>query len=530
MKNFIFILILSHLVFQGQAQHFNVNLNHAATQWLDRQINAQDEMPFTTAKPLLHSVVKYDTLWKIEFERQKFKTRTSWLGRIVKNQSLIDVKGEDFTFSLDPVFNFEASRDLSFQPVSMPGVPTPRSNYTTNTRGFFIRGTIGKRLAFESDFYESQSFFPNYIDIQSRSFRVVPGQGAYKGFKTNGFDYNIANAYISVAIIQKNNHILNIQFGHGKQFVGDGYRSWLLSDAAFNYPSLKINYQNKYFQYISNFATLQDLIRTTDVVDTEQLYIRKFFNYHYASIKLGNLIQLGLFEAIIFQKQRNFLENNTIVTREFKTPSTFFIPLLGLNSAATNGIFHMLALTAKVKLWSKSYFYGQYVFDTEAYQAGIKIYDLFTIKNLHIQAEYNQAEANIYSSIYPFYGNYQQFLGHPAGSGLKEYVARLHYNWSDFNLDINAAVFNFPRPVITNMQGIEQIIENNESTYNYEKTKNVNLQNTEIRFSYTVNRKSQARIGFYYVDRFRAGNQTSSNKMVGVFFSTHLRNLYYDFF
>ena len=33
--------------------------------------------------------------------------------------------------------------------------------------------------------------------------------------------------------------ITNFEVGNGKQFIGDGYRSLLLSDAAFSYPFVK---------------------------------------------------------------------------------------------------------------------------------------------------------------------------------------------------------------------------------------------------------------------------------------------------
>ena len=35
------------------------------------------------------------------------------------------------------------------------------------------------------------------------------------------------------------NKVLNIQFGHGKNFIGDGYRSLFLSDVSSPYPFLK---------------------------------------------------------------------------------------------------------------------------------------------------------------------------------------------------------------------------------------------------------------------------------------------------
>ena len=56
---------------------------------------------------------------------------------------------------------------------------------------------------------------------------------------------------------------VNVQFGNGKQFVGNGYRSVLLSDNAFNYPYLKFSFlsHNNRWQYTTFHAKLTELQR-----------------------------------------------------------------------------------------------------------------------------------------------------------------------------------------------------------------------------------------------------------------------------
>ena len=69
----------------------------------------------------------------------------------------------------------------------------------------------------------------------------------------------MASAYLSVSP----NERVNIQMGTGKHFVGEGHRSLLLSDVAFNSPFLRVNtnwFKGK-LQYQNLYTLHQDLTR-----------------------------------------------------------------------------------------------------------------------------------------------------------------------------------------------------------------------------------------------------------------------------
>ena len=55
---------------------------------------------------------------------------------------------------------------------------------------------------------------------------------------------------------------VNLQFGTGKHFIGEGYRSLLLSDNSFNYPYLRAT--SRWFkdkvQYTNIFASLGEIL------------------------------------------------------------------------------------------------------------------------------------------------------------------------------------------------------------------------------------------------------------------------------
>src|SRR5690606_39471734 len=66
----------------------------------------------------------------------------------------------------------------------------------------------------------------DYVNRFVDSLEVVPGSGRVKEFKGNAYDYSMASGYVGV----KATEWLSFNFGHGKQFIGHGRRSLLLSD------------------------------------------------------------------------------------------------------------------------------------------------------------------------------------------------------------------------------------------------------------------------------------------------------------
>ncbi len=172
-----------------------------------------------------------------------------WLGRKLFNENLIILNKKNIYLSIDPIFNFSTGTDLS---------DSLSTTLYTNTRGIKIEGVLGKNILFSTSFLENQARFPNYINTFIDNNGVVPGMGRVKSYKNGGYDYAIAMASIS----WKATDFLRIKFGNDKDFLGFGYRSVLLSDNAFSYPHLKLNFYfaKSKLKYTLNYAILlQDL-------------------------------------------------------------------------------------------------------------------------------------------------------------------------------------------------------------------------------------------------------------------------------
>ena len=131
-----------------------------------------------------------------------------------------EFKGDEpITIAVNPYFNFELGKEQE-----------EGKNIWVNTRGLTLEGKLGKKLAFYSAIYENQAVFPQYIDEFIDTRGVVPGQGRAKTFGDNGWDYSQSSGYLSYNA----GKWVNMTLGYGKNFIGDGYRSLLLSDNSYS--------------------------------------------------------------------------------------------------------------------------------------------------------------------------------------------------------------------------------------------------------------------------------------------------------
>src|SRR4051812_3133446 len=388
MKNLFFLFFFIPMLLCAQQ---NMPLNRAWT--LDYEKKMQHDS-------IMSSCFKPNIVAPIEPERNKTKSFSSVLYRKVKKESLLIIKdsSDKFSLTIDPLLNLEYGKDRA---------DSSGEKLYKNTRGFLLRGHIGGKFAFESSFYENQATFANYIDqyivgtdnlfpsIATYEYNVIPGQGRSKKFKANGYDYAMASGYISYSPVKA----VNIQVGHGKHFVGDGYRSLLLSDNAFNYPYARITTTFKNIQYTNLYTSFMNLTNGGDKIPKgiERLFQKKIGSFQLLSVNLWKHLQVGLFQGMIWEAADSTNRQHV----NFNT----FDPVIGVN--ALNYGLHsrnnvLAGFLLKLKITKSILVYSQYVLDDVnvkdkmgdlrkkyGYQVGLKYTDVFTLKNLTIQGEYN---------------------------------------------------------------------------------------------------------------------------------------------
>lgn len=268
----------------------NIPLSHENYFRFDRSMNLVGTNSHTASKPFMYEDVK--NYYDFEAENEALKQdRQTWAGQKLWNEHLVQLQGKDYWFTVDPVFDLQLGKDTDAD-----------FDYTyNNTRGVYIQGGLGNKFSFSATVYENQGRFAQYVNQYAESLKafgpdpaIIPGRGIAKRFKDDAYDYPVAEGYLSYSPAK----FINVQFGHGKQFIGDGYRSLLQSDVASPYPFLKLNTKFWKIKYTNTWTWLKD-VRPEAVVD--DAFRTKYIANHYLSWNVSKKLNIGLFESVIWE-------------------------------------------------------------------------------------------------------------------------------------------------------------------------------------------------------------------------------------
>lgn len=342
------------------------------------------------------------------------------------NKDLVAVSGDNYSVVINPIYDFSKGNQ----------------SYFSSKRGFFLRGGIGSKFRWHSLYYENYTNFQgktkSLVDLKA----VAPGEAEVK-FLDNGYDYAVANGGFEYQFSK----YFNLFFGHGKNFIGDGYRSLLLSDAANSYPYLKSELSFGRFKYTSIVAEFTDF--KNDLV-VDGLKRKKYGSFHYFDLAITKKIKIGLFESVIWagdSSSRSSIELNYLNPFVIFRPIEYSIGspdnmLLGFNGSwdisnsmklygqAVLDEFHSKNLLENPSWWANKY----------GYQIGLKLHKFKSIPNLVIVAEHNAVRPFTYShkEVGSNYGHNYEALAHPYGANFREFLAIVNYrkNRVNFNTKI----------------------------------------------------------------------------------------------
>ncbi|MCO5234043.1 MAG: hypothetical protein M9888_09960 [Chitinophagales bacterium] len=307
-----------------------------------------------------------------------------------------------------------------------------------NAKGFEIRGQVDKMLSFYTFFTSEQAFYPGFINDEIRSTKGIPGAGYYKRFKDGGYDYFRAKGYIAFTPSK----YISFQFGHDKNFIGDGYRSLLLSDYGNDYLFLKVNTRVWKLNYTNIFAELtSEYPRRQDT-----LLNKKYMAVHHLSINATKWLNLGVFESVVFSRQNHF-------ELQYLNPIIFYRYVEQILGSPDNA---MIGFDFKANFAKHFSIYGQLLLDEMnisqefdfkgkgvkgffkpnrwwgtkvGTQLGMKYINMFGIDNLDFQIEGNIVRPYTYShnDEITTWTHYNQPLAHPLGANFTEIVSIIRY-------------------------------------------------------------------------------------------------------
>jgi hypothetical protein len=336
-------------------------------------------------------------------------------------------KNEDFDIHINPVVNFEIG--------SVEG--KNQSTTTLNTRGIEIRGMINRKVSFYTFLTDNISLIPDYVkefvdkynqNEQRIAARLpgMPGEGFTKEYRQDKLstDFFSARAYITFQATKN----IQLQFGHDKNVIGNGFRSMILSDNAAPYLFLKVNTQIGIFQYQNLFTQLV----YTGFKPNDQIFPRKYMTMHHLSVNLSKNFNIGFTESVVFQRDST---TGSGFDLNYLNPVIFYRFIESFQGSADNAF---LGIDFKWNFAKKFSLYGQFlldefnsknIFKNNGYwankygvQAGFKYIDVLGIDNLDYQAEWNYARPYTYSHYDDAnYSHYNQSLAHPLGANFEEW-------------------------------------------------------------------------------------------------------------
>ncbi|MEK6480109.1 hypothetical protein WJR50_21380 [Catalinimonas sp. 4WD22] len=344
-------------------------------------------------------------------------SRSAIFGVFYKNQrDLLSVREKDFELYVNPVLHLGVGAD---QAEGSPYI---------NTRGVQLHGTIDHKIGFYTYIGENQLAFPDYVDRYIRNNLNVPQEGFWKGYGDRGVDFLTARGHISFSASK---HI-DLQLGHGRHFVGNGYRSLLLSDFANNYLFLRINTNIWKLQYTNIFAQMTaDITGNSTGLYGTAAFPHKYFAMHRLGASITPKLQIGLFESITYGDASGNFDFN------YLNPIIFYRAVEQQGGSAGNAL---LGLDLRWLPLKGIAFYTQALIDEfviseirsgenwwgnkYALQFGAEYANAFTINNLDLQLEYNRVRPYTYAheDLYRSYTHYEQPLAHPLGANFQEVV------------------------------------------------------------------------------------------------------------
>ncbi|MDB5089959.1 MAG: gliding motility protein RemB [Mucilaginibacter sp.] len=531
-KLIILVIIVAFSVNLSKAQSVYLPYSYQLDQKFNSSVYSLQSSLHTSLKPFLIDSTLSPTYNAI-MNRGVDSSRKSWIVRKIFNEHVFDVKTKEYTFYADYLPDLLIGRDFS-----------DKITTNLNTRGYQLGGTVGDKFSFYSSGFENSAKFAGYYNDIVNSYAFIPGQAynrSYHGQPTGSQDWSYVTAIISYTPIKQ----LNITLGTDKTFIGDGYRSLLLSDFSANYPLLRLTANLGKVQYMMMWAYLEDI--NLPKFDSFGSNRRKWAAFHYLDWNVTNRLSLGFFNALIAQEADDNGKFHGF-DANYINP-LFFSSSLGPSSAQPDNV--LVGFTGKYKIFDKTAIYGQLLIDnfkasdffsgsnnmdnTNGVQLGIRGADLFKVKSFNYLFEYNSVKPYTYASPQAItsYSDYSLPLGDPLGANFREFIGILNYSIGNFDFmgQVNYAKYGLdPANMNFGKDPFKATTSASTTTTSIGQGIPTTLRYAEGTVSYLINPKYNLRFelgGLIRDEKNDAGSRKTTQITFGL--RSTFRSIYHDF-
>jgi len=374
-----------------------------------------------------------DSTYTNLIEEQKMPQYKGWISSRLFNDNWLRLSGKDYDITLDPYEGLSLGHETSIN-----------EEVWSNKRGLYFNARFGTKIKIHSYIQEGpikpEPFISDYISAT----RIRPGEGEVHINGTGVF-----GRYLSFGGVEyKASKFIDVSFAHGKNFLGDGYRSLILSDVGPNYLFGKMDFH--FGEKVNYTAIVAEFIDFKTNLIGDVLERKKYGSYHYLDIALSKNFHLTLSEAVMWggdSLARNTLElnylNPFVVMRPIEyglgSPDKVLvgtgIKYLPSTSITLYGQFVLTEFFFKEIFAGNNWWGNKY-----ALQTGAKFHNFKFTKNLFFQLEYNHIRPFTYNSRSSLtsFSNTGQPLAHPSGSNLKEGVFIANYRHKRWVMNIKS--------------------------------------------------------------------------------------------
>lgn len=407
--------------------------------------------------------------------------------------------------------------------------------------GAYVRFDVNNDFSAAITAIGGQVSYPSFTDTIVSKYKVIPGLG--RAYGSNG-NYTFANisGYISYSPIKP----LNFMVAKDKIFIGDGYRSLILSDVANSYPYFKTTINIWHLQYSFWYSWMQDVYSPTGIRKNS---LNRYGTFHYLSWNVTKNFNFSFFETEIFQgtdtlRHRGFDPN-------YLNPIIFYRPVEYSLGSGDNAL---IGFNTSVKFAKHFKLYGQLLLDEfnltyikqmngwwankQGYQIGLKYVNAFGIKNLSLQGEFNYVRPFTYSHgvEQQNYSQFNQPLADPFGANFYESLGFITYKRKNWQIDLKGMFTVVGKDRVGDTTSIGQNIflsyDKRASDFGNHIAQGVQYRiiQGEFKFTYFIIRGLNLRLEAGVIERYtHAIGCSSSMPYVYAGIKTSMYNFYRDY-
>ncbi len=439
-------------------------------------------------------------------------------------------KRNHFNIQFLPVVDFQTGYDA-----------LEKKNVNEIVGGAHVKVNINDNFTLAGTLIAGQVAYPFLTDTFVKDNMLIPGMGI--AYKSGNSSYSFSNfsGYASYSP----NRIFNFQLGKDKHFIGDGYRSLLLSDVANNYPYLRISTNIWHIQYSVLYTWMNDITGANGIKNN---FKDKYSTMHYLSWNVFKNLNISFFENIIWQgkdssRSRGFDPN-------YLNPIILYRPQEYSIGSSDNAF---IGLNISGKLFRCLKLYGQLALDEfnfeeikkgtgwwankQGWQLGMKYVDAFKVKGLSLQLEYNEVRPYTYTHglVAQNYAHYGQPLAHPFGANFMEFLCNLSYRKNRFMVSAQGVYAIIGKDSTGSNVGQNIFLSYTTRPYEYDHYTTQGVKNTflqsDVKLTYLLLPQMNLRIELGYIQRSLSDTKGLNIQAPYIYFGikTALWNFYRDY-